>query len=95
MIDEVVEQEQADSAAAGLTEAYNRLWIHWQHDDTIVGFHTQHSHFGPWDEYKDQTTRSTPSSRRWTQDRDGSGVPRRTAGRDHLIEQRRGRDGCG
>ena len=37
----------------------NGLWISWEgpETDVIVGFHTQHSHFGPWEEYHEQETR--------------------------------------
>jgi hypothetical protein len=37
----------------------NGLWLCWRgpEGDVIVGFHTQHSHFGPWDEYSDQEAR--------------------------------------
>ena len=35
------------------------LWIRWEgpEHDVIVGFHTQHAHFGPWEEYSDQEAR--------------------------------------
>ena len=35
------------------------LWIRWEgpEHDVIVGFHTQHAHFGPWEEYSDQWAR--------------------------------------
>ena len=37
----------------------NGLWILCEgpEGDVIVGFHTQHSHFGPWDEFSDQEAR--------------------------------------
>ena len=37
----------------------NGLWIRWDgpEGDVIIGFHTQHSHFGPWDEFSDQQAR--------------------------------------
>ena len=37
----------------------NGLWILCEipRGDVVVGFHTQHSHFGPWEEYTDQHAR--------------------------------------